>query len=98
MNDLKTLMMEQTLKELIVIAKVENVPYSGLNKGTVIDRIQNYRDTVGTLHRKNKTSLKALAKAENIRGYGRLNRSKLIDTILYHRRVVQPQTKDLSKL
>ena len=98
MDNLKNLMMKQTRKELIVIAKAENVPYSGVNKNTLIDRIQHYRDTVGTLYRKNKSSLKALAKAENIRGYGSLNRNKLIDTILYHRRVVQPQIKDLSKL
>ncbi len=98
MDNLKNLMMKQTRKELIVIAKAENVPYTGLNKNTLIDRIQHYRDTVGTLYRKNKSSLKALAKAENIRGYGGLSRSKLIDTILYHRRVVQPQIKDLSKL
>ena len=88
----------QTRKDLIVIAKTENVPYSGLNKSTLIDRIQHYRDTVGTLYREKKSSLKALAKAENIRGYGGLNKRKLIDTILYHRRVVQPQIKDLSSL
>ena len=91
-------MNDKTRKELIIIAKAENVPYSGLNKRALIDRIQHYRDTVGTLYRKKKSSLKALAKAENIRGYGGLNKRKLIDTILYHRRVVQPQIKDLSSL
>ena len=55
-------MMNQTRKDLIVKAKAENVPYSGLNKRALIDRIQHYRDTVGTLYRERKSSLKALEK------------------------------------
>ena len=47
-------MNDKTRKELIIIAKAENVPYSGLNKRALIDRIQHYRDTVGTLYRKKK--------------------------------------------
>ena len=42
--------------------------------------------------------MKSLAKAEGIRGYGSLNKSKLIDTILYHRRVVKPHIEDLNRL
>ena len=48
------LMMKQTRKDLIVIAKAENVPYSGLNRNALIDRIQHYRYTVGTLYREKK--------------------------------------------
>ena len=97
MNNQK-LTMNQTRRVLIEIARAENVPYSGLNKRVLIDRIQNYRDTVGTLYRENKGDLKALAKAEGIRGYGSLNKRNLIDTILYYRRVIKPHINDLSKL
>ena len=76
-----TKMNSNSRKELTLIAKAENVPYSGLNKRALIDRIQHYRDTVGTLYREKRGSLKALAKAEGIRGYGRLNKGMLIDTI-----------------
>ena len=76
-------MKDKTRKELTLIAKAENVPYSGLNKTALIDRIQHYRDTVGTLYREKKGDLKALAKTEGIRGYGRLNKGKLTDTKHY---------------
>jgi len=36
--------MNQTYKELVEIAKAENVPYSRTNKATLIERIQHYRD------------------------------------------------------
>jgi len=91
-------MMNQTRRELVKIAKAENVPYSGINKRSLIERIQHYRDTVGTLYRVKKRDLKALAKGEGVRGYGSLNKRNLIDTILYHCRVVQPHIEDLSKL
>ena len=91
-------MMNQTRRELIEIAKAENVPYSKRNKAQLIERIQQYRDTVGTLYRESKSSLKKLAKTEGVRGYGSLIKSDLIDTILYHRRVVKPQIDDLSRL
>ena len=39
-----------------------------------------------------------MAKTESVRGYGMLNKHDLIDTILYHRRVVKPQFDDLSQL
>jgi len=94
----QNLTMNQTRRTLIEIARAENIPYSGLNKRGLIDRIQHYRDTVGTLYRENKGDLKALAKAEGIRGYGSLNKRNLIDTILYHRRVIKPHINDLSKL
>ena len=92
----QNLMMKQTRRVLVEIAKAENVPFSGLNKRSLIDRIQHYRDTVGTLYREKKGDLKGLAKAEGIRGYGSLNKRKLIDTILYHRRVVYNLTLKIS--
>ena len=67
--DNQNLLMNQTRKTLVDIAKAENVPFSGLNKNALIGRIQHYRDTVGTLYREQKGDLKALAKAEGIRGY-----------------------------
>ena len=94
----QNLLMNQTRKALNDIARAENVPFSGVNKRVLIDRIQHYRDTVGTLFREKKGDLKAIAKAEGIRGYGSLNKGKLIDTILFHRRVIQPHIADLSKL
>jgi len=74
--------MNQTRRELVEIAKAENVPYSGLNKNALVGRIQQYRDTVGTLYREKKRDLKALAKEEGIRD----------------RRVIQPHIADLSRL
>ena len=94
----KLSMMNQTYKELKEIARAENVPYSGTNKGTLVARIQHYRDTVGTLYREVKKSLKSMAKAEGIRGYGSLKKSELIDTILFHRRVVKPHIAELSNM
>ena len=88
----------QTLKDLKEIARAENVPHSKGSKAQLIERIQRYRDTVGTLYRENKSSLKKVAKTEGVRGYGILNKRDLIDTILYHRRVVKPQFDDLSRL
>lgn len=66
--------MNQTLKDLKEIARAENVPYSRRNKAQLIERIQRYRDTVGTLYRENKSSLKRVAKTEDVRGYGMLNK------------------------
>ena len=74
------------------------MPFSGLNKRSLIDRIQHHRDTVGTLYRERKGDLKSLEKAEGIKGYGSLNKRKLIDTILYHHRVVKPHVEGLSRL
>jgi len=91
-------MMNQTYKELREIARAENVPYSKTSKGILIKRIQHYRDTVDTLYRGRKKSLKAIAKAEGVRGYGSLNKRNFIDTILYHRRVVRPQIDGLRQL
>ena len=48
----------QTLKDLKEIARAENVPYSKGNKAQLIERIQKYRDTVGTLYIENKSNLK----------------------------------------
>ena len=53
---------------------------------------------MGTLYRENKLSLKKVAKTEGVRGYGMLNKRDLIDTILYHRRVVKPLSDNLSQL
>ena len=90
--------MNQTLKDLKEIARAEHVPYSKGNKAQLIERIQRYRDTVGTLYRENKLSLKKVTKTEGVRGYGMLNKRDLIDTILYHRRVVKPLSDNLSQL
>ena len=90
--------MEQTYRDLVGIARAENVPYSRTNKRGLIERIQHYRNTVGTLYRKRKNELKALAKNEGLRGYGSLTKPRLIDTILFHRRVVKPQIDLLKKL
>ena len=91
-------MMNQTYKVLKEIAKAENVPYSRTNKATLVNRIQHYRDTVGTLYRESKMSLKRMAKKEGIRKYGTLKKGDLIDTILFHRRVIKPQIEGLRKL
>ena len=91
-------MMNQTYKELIQIARAENAPYSRANKSTLISRIQQYRDTVGTLYRRSKRSLKDMAKSEGLRGYGRLRKPDLIDSILFHRSLVKPQVDMLSQL
>ena len=50
------------------------------------------------MYRENKLSLKKVAKTEGVRGYGMLNKRDLIDTILYHRRVVKPLSDNLSQL
>lgn len=63
-------MMNQTYKELKEIARVENVPYSRTNKSTLVERIQHYRATVGTLYREGKRSLKVMAKSDGVRGTG----------------------------
>ena len=91
-------LMNQTYNSLRNIARAENVPYSRTNKQTLIERIQQYRDTVGSLYREGKRDLKAMAKSEGIRGYGNLNKRDLIDTILFHRRVVRPQIDELSQM
>ena len=67
-NMYKRSVMNETLKDLKEIARAENVPYSGRNKAQLIECIQRYRDTVGTLYRENKFSLKKVAKTEGVRG------------------------------
>jgi len=42
--------LNKTRKELIEIARAENVPYNGVNKRSLVECIQHYRDTVGTLY------------------------------------------------
>ena len=90
--------MNQTYKELVNIARAENVPYSKTNKRSLVDRIQQYRDTVGTLYREKKRNLFELAKEEGLRGYSQLKKGELIDSILYHRRVVKPRIDNLKTL
>ena len=63
MNSL-TVLMNQTRKELVTIARAENVPYSRVDKATLAGRIRDYRDTVGTLYRESKKDLMAIAKSE----------------------------------
>ena len=60
--------MNQTLKDLKEIARAEHVPYSKGSKAQLIERIQRYRDTVGTLYREIKLSLKKGAKTESVEG------------------------------
>ena len=97
MNNNNTLM-NQTLNELRNIAQAENVPFSKANKKTLTERITHYRDTVGTLYRKDKSKLKHIAQKYGIRGYGKLNKNDLIDTILFNRRVVKQRSEELKKL
>ena len=91
-------MMHPTYKELVAIARVEHVPYSGTNKARLVDRIQHYRDTVGTLYREKVKSLKMVAKEEGLSGYSQLKKAGLIDSILYHQRVVKSRISDLKTL
>ena len=91
-------MMNQTYKELVNIARAENVPYSKTNKRSLVDRIQQYRDTVGTLYREKSRELRRLARREGLRGYSQLKKGELIDSILYHRRVVKPRIDNLKTL
>ena len=84
--------------ELVNIARAEHVPYSGTNKATLAARIQHYRDTIGTLYRKSKSDLKDIAKSEHISRYSQLKKADLIDSVLYHQRVVKPRIVELSKL
>ena len=78
--------------------KMRRVPFSKANKKTLTERIMHYRDNVGTLYRKNKYKLKHIAQKDGIKGYGKLNKNDLIDTILFNRRVVKPRSKELKKL
>ena len=71
--------MNQTLKELQNIARAEHIPFSRANKNTLIERIQHYRDTVGTMYRKNKSELKGIARHEGLRGYASQRKTDLID-------------------
>ena len=52
-----TPMMNKPLKELRDIARAEYVPFSRVNKNTLIERIQHHRDTVGTMYRINKKKI-----------------------------------------
>ena len=98
MNNNNNTLMNKTLNELRSIAQAENVPFSKANKKTLTDRITHYRETVGTLYRKDKSKLKHIAQKDGIRGYGKLNKKDLIDTILFNRRVVKPRSEELKKL
>ena len=91
-------MMKQTYKELMSTARAENVPYSGTNKSTLSERILHYRATHGSLYRENTASLKVLARREGIRGYSALKKGDLVDSILFHRRVVKPRIAELQGL
>ena len=97
-NNNNNTLMNQTLNELRNIAQVENVPFSKANKKTLTERIMHYRDNVGTLCRKDKSKLKHIAQKDGIKGYGKLNKKDLIDTILFNRRVVKPRSEELKKL
>ena len=83
-------LMKQTNNELRNIARAEGIAYSKLNKSALVERILDYRATVGSLYHKNRRSINGIAKKEKLRGYTSLSKNDLIQTILYHRRVVKP--------
>ena len=83
-------LMNQTNNELHNIARAEGVPYSKLNKAVLVNNILEHRATVGSVCRKIRKSLNKIAKKEKFRGYTSLSKNDLIQTILYHRRVVKP--------
>ena len=78
------------LNELRNIARAEGVPYSKLNKTALVERILDYRATVGSLYHENRRSINEIAKNEKLRGYTKLKKNDLIQKILYHRRIVKP--------
>ena len=86
------------LNELRNIARAEGVPYSKLNKAALVERIFDYRATVGSLYRENRRSINEIAKNEKLRGYTKLKKNDLIQTILYHRRVVKPLLRGQKQL
>ena len=86
------------LNELRNIARAEGVPYSKLNKEALVERIFDYRATVGSLYREKRRSINEIAKNEKLRGYTKLKKNDLIQTILYHRRVVKPLLRGQKQL
>ena len=86
------------LNELRNIARAEGVPYSKLNKVTLVERIFDYRATVGSLYHENRQSINEIARNEKIRGYTKLKKNDLIQSILYHRRVVKPLLRGQKQL
>ena len=91
-------LMNQTNNELRNIARAEGVPHSKLNKAALVNNILEYRATVGSLYRNNRKSLNKIAKKEKLRGYTSLSKNDLIQTILYHRRVVKPLLRGQNQL
>ena len=96
-------LMKQTNNELRNMARAEGVPYSKLNKAALGGgggggRILDYRATVDSLYRENRKSLNMIAKKEKLRGYTSLSKNDLIQTILYHRRVVKPLLRGQKQL
>ena len=86
------------LNELRNIARAEGVPYSKLNKAALVERIFDYRAMVGSLYHENRQSINEIAKNEKLRGYTKLKKNDLIQTILYHRRVVKPLLRGQKQL
>ena len=86
------------LNELRNIARAEGVPYSKLNKATLVERIFDYRAMVGSLYHENRQSINEIAKNEKIRGYTKLKKNDLIQSILYHRRVLKPLLRGQKQL
>ena len=48
--------MNKTYRELVRVARAENI-HIRTNKRTLTERIEHYRNTVGTLHRETKKDL-----------------------------------------
>ena len=92
------ILMNQTNNELRNIARAVGVSYSKLNKAALVNNILDYRATVGTLYRENRKSLNEIAEKEKFRGYTSLSKNDLIQTILYHRRVVKPLLRGQNRL
>ena len=85
------LLLQQSNRELRDIARVEHVPYSGLNKRSLVERIMHYRATAGTLYRKNRTELNAEARNIGFEGYSKMHKGELIDALIIHKNVVKPR-------
>ena len=58
-------LMKQTNNELRNIARAEGVSYSKLNKTALVERILDYRASVGSLYREKRTLINEVAKKKN---------------------------------
>ena len=68
-------LMKQTNNELRNIARAEGLPYSKLNKATLVKSI--FDDRVGGLYREKRRLINSTAKNEKLRGYTNLKNNNL---------------------